>query len=586
MYYCLNFPSNEEYLSLSLVEKGLREPESAENDEAASSRRAAQIWKLAQQCALDDTLQDLSAGRLSHRVKDFAVGGMRNETVADGLTVQKMPQEMESHQVSLSGTIAAGNRTRSKSSPGPGNVIELSSDLGEPNDVDRKHSESDGGLVLNTFNDQDVLSEGEVSHDQELDHMTGESHRRMTETHTSEGKADDEITDEDSDPDMEDDSESEDVDAMMDYSNSEQAVGNIAIHSQSTDQPQPRDARILAELSSTDLSIQLRYFHVGRSSNEVDPNSLVKCLVCAQHGHAAEACEALTCGVCGAYNNHITQNCPSTTKCLKCREMGHDRAHCPYRLKNMALNEIICDLCLRNGHTEQDCELVWRTSGRPWDFDSAKENVRLSCYECGRSGHLGNDCPTRRPGKSLGSSTWGSGKDQVSIKSKNEIRIKGSARQNPIDLDDGDDELERYFFRPRVSEPPRKPKFQIKTGPTASFPNQGSSAWNPINGSQDRGRSTQQHNDHYRDDNRGRWSVANGLDRPVPYTRSGYNDYQPNDRRSISPQYRDRNGYARSDEYQTSVPQPMNPIRRPPPRNDTYRPMPSSAQNAWSRYRM
>ena len=575
LYYCLNFPSNEEYLALNLAKQGLGGYKSKDSGERANCEKAALIWKLAQQCAQDDTLQDLSTGRLSHQIKEMTTGDSQIMHDTDDHATQSKQDKIESPRLSVS-------NKKSKISPIMEDIIDLSSDLREPNDVDLRDSEGDSDLILNTFNEQDALSDGEVSHfDQQSDQFTGKSDRVMTGARTHKAKIDDESIYDDSEIDMDDDdSESQDVDAMVDYSNSEQAVVDADARSKSTDNPPPHRAHILAELSSMDLNIQLRYFHGTRSNKEVDPNTLVRCVVCGERGHMGEACSSLSCDVCGAYNNHVTQDCPSAAKCEKCREMGHDKVHCPYKLKNMALNEIVCDLCLRNGHVEQDCELVWRTSGRPWEFDLTKENVRLSCYECARSGHVGNDCPTRRPRKPLGSSTWGSGKDQISIKSNSELRIKGSARQDAIDLDEDDDAMDRSFVRPKVPEPRRKPKFQIKTGPSASFPNQGSSGWNPING------APKQPKDQQRDQYHGRWNATNSPNVPGRYSSHGYNGYRPDDRRSVSPQYRDRDGYARSDRYQRPAPQPASQNRRPPPANNTYRPMPSSAQNAWGKYRM
>ena len=595
------------------MKKGLSEPNSAAIGERVSNLRAARIWKLAQRCAQNGTLQDLKDGRLDELDKNESASAQPLSTSAPEAPASEKPAKRrkpnrstkhhdndvmeergtDSKSIDLEGprSTSPGARiaeNKKKVSSIEKDAVELSHRGEEIVHVDRNNSESDGGLILNTCNDQNTHSEGEISDSEhEMDHPNCPDDRRGDEHYVTEGGVNNESQDMDSDSQMDPGSDSGEGDAMMSYSNSEQAIKDGTDRSKRTNRPEFKPAHILAELSSQDLNIQMRYFHITKQADEVDLNTPVRCLVCAQHGHMAEVCGSLTCQICGLHNDHTSQNCPSTMKCAKCREVGHDRPRCPYKLKNMATNEIVCDLCQRNGHTEEDCELVWRTSGRPWELDLGKENVRLSCYECGRSGHLGNDCPTRRPGKSLGSSTWGSGKGQISIVSKYEIRIKGSARQDLIDVDDDDDEMTSHFVRPKLPKPARKGKIQIKTGSTASnHSNAPQSGWGPTNTTYEPNSATYTYNDPQRDDERDRWRASNGLAQSANSDYARYNSYRPSDRRSVSPEYRDRSGYARSDRYQPSAPPSTSLRRRPLANGDVYRPMPSSAQNAWSRHRM
>lgn len=395
-------------------------------------------------------------------------------------------------------------------------------------------------------------------------------------------------------------SQAEGDEASINHQITEQlAVGETTHSQQPIPFPSTQNARILAELSPEDLNAQLRYFHITKDRGGVDQNTPVRCLVCSKQGHMAGACELLTCAGCGAHNQHTTQSCPNSARCKKCREQGHDQSHCPYKLKKLAYHEIICDLCNRNGHTEENCELNWRTSGRPWESDLTRGNVRLSCYECGGSGHLGNDCPTRRPGKSMGTSSWSNSLGHLSIKSQAEICIKGRGnRQQPINLDDSDDERAN-FYRPRISvpQPVRRGRIKIVTGrrtpPRYASGNDGQvfathrpGSFTPINEPYRGENVPQPQYPEYRDDSYGNWRARVTTD-PTSGNGSLHDkDYRPSSRRSASPPYQDRNNYGHSDRLQPSLPQASFADRHVPTRADNYRPMPSAAQNAWSRHRM
>lgn len=166
-----------------------------------------------------------------------------------------------------------------------------------------------------------------------------------------------------------------------------------------------RRARTLAELSPEDLNAQIRYFHIPKRADEVSRSSLVRCLTCGAKGHMAPDCEMLDCTTCGAFNDHITPDCPLNVKCPKCRVPGHTEEMCSSKLQ-MPREDITCDLCDCRGHVEEDCELFWRTSGAPWKLNLPLGQIHVSCHECGLTGHLGNECPSRRPRKPMGTSSW------------------------------------------------------------------------------------------------------------------------------------------------------------------------------------
>lgn len=204
-------------------------------------------------------------------------------------------------------------------------------------------------------------------------------------------------------------------DAMQDYANADQATNRPEPTSPST--TFTRRPEYIHELSGDDFRAQIRYFYPTDTPETLDLGDFpIRCLVCAKIGHMAVECPALTCAECGAYNDHFVPFCPQKRKCAKCRGRGHDQSQCPSKLK-LTASEIICDLCQDCGHTEDVCELIWRTSGLPKPLTMSNNRLRyIYCYECGKSGHLGNDCPTRQPGKRMGSRSWSlSGKAQQQI---------------------------------------------------------------------------------------------------------------------------------------------------------------------------
>lgn len=594
--YCRHFPNHEEYLPLHRAKKGLLNPDNLSGGNGDLNRRAAQIWKLAQQCERDGTLEDLRKGKLDQCIRNvpaatqsFPASNSRAEENLDisrpnlediagdiVTAVQEPEAKIEFSDAAQPEAPMAASHSAEVEQNGEvpisrSNIAELLPGPEATSCISYNDSESDEGLVLNTYEDDHGRSV-------EDDYLI-EAKEAIEEFETNQADDDNGTVSDESDSTSDTGSDSDNGDDMMNISDSERQVAEEVLRAPELKaMAGTKAARTLAELSDEDLNAQLRYFHVTRTINEVDQSTPVRCLVCASEGHMADICEQLTCNVCGVFNHHITQKCPSTAKCSKCREMGHDKENCPYKLKHMAQNEIVCDLCQRNGHIEENCELQWRTSGRPWQSSATGRNVRLSCYECGQAGHLGNDCPTRRPGKSLGTSTWGSGNRQISIKSKGELSIKGTAKQ-PIDIDDGEEDGTRSFVRPKVPEPVRRGKILIKTGPKATYNDMGpNSGWNPINAPYNNGRANEPSYRQYQNDDRGKWQ---------PNDEPQYDSYRQSKRRSRSPQYRDRGGYNPSDRYQPPAPRVTYQERRPPPPTaDVYRPMPSSAQNAWRRHRV
>lgn len=599
--YCKYFPSNEEYLPLRRAKKGLQNPNDFSGGNGDLNRRAAQIWKLVEQCEADGTLEVLRDGQIEQCIRNVpaatqsclgselrvAKAASRTEirsedeaaedmTITNGVEGEVEFPNTAGLQSAKAVSQLADTKENGEVTPSQIHMVELSPEPERAPRISQNGSSSDEGLVLNTYEDE-RLDAVEPRHIREA----GDTIEEPSETDSNQASMNDRTAPDSSDSTTDADCDSEDGNRIMDDEDSEHAAED-AVRELET-MPDSGAAQTLADLNAHDLNAQLRYFHFTKQISDVDRKTPVRCLVCSSQGHMAGVCDQLTCKVCGAFNHHTTKNCPSTAKCSKCRELGHDKEHCLYKLKHLVQNEILCDLCQRNGHIEEDCELQWRTSGRPWDFDLRDRNVRLSCYECGRSGHLGNDCSTRRPGKQLGSSSWGSGDNHISIKSKGEISIRGTARHNPIDIDDAD-EMARAFIRPKVPEPVRKGKIHIKTGPKSTLNDVGPySGWKPVNAPYINSSANESSHGRYQDDERqnngyGAWQAA--------YDHPGYGSHGQSHRRSRSPGYRDHDGYDYSDRYNPPPPRPTHQGSRPVRSADLFRPMPSSALNAWSRHRV
>ena len=405
-------------------------------------------------------------------------------------------------------------------------------------------------------------------------------------------------------------SHSEMGDAMLHYSNSDgfrRELPDLQQHDGPSDVKTSGHA--LKDLSSKALKRQLRYFHLGKPPEEVDLCLPVRCLACGKIGHDSENCETLRCSVCGAYNQHTTIRCPARLKCSKCREDGHGESSCPYKLKQISLDEITCDLCQLNGHVEDDCELMWRTSGQLWTSRfSALSQIRLSCYECGNQGHLGNDCPTRRPGKGLGSSSWSMAQNfDAPLRSEQqdtlvrshpprrprrqpkgekaaEVKIKGRALKRPsIQPQEVLAERNDFLHTKKVAAPARKGKIRINAGMGQRLnetppPGPSISISRPFGGY---GLTQQHQRPNYHHDN----GQASGGEAGFARYNHGspiYDGHYGGRRgRSRSPPQDSRNRDYRGDRYQPGRPPPSGGHRN----ENMYRPMPSAARNAYIRHR-
>ena len=494
------------------------------------------------------------------------------------------------------------------SDPEPGDAYQQMGSLEE----DAADSTSDGGVMINIEGQENGSGQesGEISDDPKhnmneavvAQDIVADDEKVASEPEVFEGG---EYNTESEKEAHEDDQR----DAMMDYSASDQ-VPKATMNMENTHKaPQKLQPRFLADLSPEDLKLQLRYFYIVQASRDrklVDMSLPVHCLVCGKIGHMSDYCDALTCATCGNHKDHFTRNCPSTRKCEKCCERGHSKHDCPYKLPRLTTSKLECDLCQRIGHTEDECELLWRTSGRTWESDLPSYSLRLYCYECGNAGHLGNECPSRNPRKPMGSSTWSARAAETNSGSVSVgISVRARAQQNqPIEIIDDSDDDRANFHRPRIPPPVRSGQIRV-ANTTFSRPND-------THRSNERPPSMKQSYDSFRpqaypsvDRNQGRPLGDHYQYQQRRRSRSpGRDRYDRRDaqRRSVVEMDRDRYyGYRMTDGTGDSPPptpssQPPLPKGKPPNKKvkknkkladkaNVYRPLPSAAQQAWKKGR-
>lgn len=536
----------------------------------------------------------------THQTERPKVG--ENE-ISKNLGLMKDQTLIDTKQLIRFNSPSSPSRSTSKHSTSPDHIVELNISIPMSNEPTRTRVESKSISTASITNvslsperiqeDHDTLTDSESDGGVVLNLQTiGQDSGEILEANLKNIAVSEKIIHDNFESDGEI-KESEEDDVMMKHFQSNPTTHKNEIVS---DVPTKKPAQIsrlptLADLNPEELKLQLRYFYISKSLDTIDRDSLVRCLVCAQEGHMAELCSDLTCGTCGAHKQHFTKNCPRTKRCAKCRERGHQESSCRYKLQRLMQYEMTCDLCQRDGHNEDNCELLWRTSGRPWESDLTDRRIRLECYECGGAGHLGNDCGMRRPTKWMGTSTWSlPGRKRSTNISQRGISIKGRAQQQSnIALDDSEDDGAN-FFRSKAPEPPRKGQIRMATQHigehrpiTRSQSKNNFSSWNP-NNEPNQGDVTRnpRGGDSYS-------HQSSGSSRPRD---QGQYSYRPDDRRSISPHYPARSSISNADCYRPPAyggqggRNGRHQDKNQHGGNESYRPMPSAAQKAWSRHRL
>ncbi|WVO16242.1 hypothetical protein L204_103913 [Cryptococcus depauperatus] len=137
------------------------------------------------------------------------------------------------------------------------------------------------------------------------------------------------------------------------------------------------------------------------------------CQNCKKPGHQAAKCPHVICTTCGAMDEHERRDCPLSKVCYGCGQRGHFKSDCP---DPVARNKrwTGCQRCGSREHTDKNCPTLWRIytfyseTGRKEMLNRKKnaqgwekeviggESSEDWCYNCAKTGHLGDDCPQRR----------------------------------------------------------------------------------------------------------------------------------------------------------------------------------------------
>ncbi|KAI9719073.1 MAG: hypothetical protein M1812_003703 [Candelaria pacifica] len=371
---------------------------------------------------------------------------------------------------------------------------------------------------------------------------------------------------------------------------------------------------VLADLPDSDLELQLRYeFAPNGKAFELDLQQPTTCLICRGKGHMANICPGLTCRRCDAHKAHPARACPKLRRCQRCRERGHNKSNCTSKIACSAKADgVTCDLCQAKGHLEGQCSKLWQTFDPDAGPKVKVKHLLISCYECGKRGHYGGDCPERPPGKGLagGTNIWTldyvkrcfdlseldpycldpSIYSEGKSRGKSGLPVKSRANQAPIVLESDSDRDGSNFYQPKVAAQVA-PRGQIRIA-TNGFTGNNGSSWTPINQPYDDRaphRSYRDQDDHYRPVGRpGDYSHRRSRSPEPPHpVRVNRNQYRP--------------GPSGIDRSQPPLPREPVPTRgtsrgrargsarailrgSDSRRGETYRPMPSAAKNAYKKH--
>lgn len=160
----------------------------------------------------------------------------------------------------------------------------------------------------------------------------------------------------------------------------------------------------------------VRYFDTEAEETVHTKPSRFVCKNCGAEGeHKTYECPIQVCLTCGARDEHSTRSCPISKTCYTCGMKGHINKTCPNRFSRSRIAADMVDCCGRcasKDHKMNECPTLWRIYQYVTDEDRVKilqtreEKKKLGfgkggegyiaselcCYNCGNTGHLGDDC--------------------------------------------------------------------------------------------------------------------------------------------------------------------------------------------------
>ncbi|KAH8982399.1 hypothetical protein EDB92DRAFT_122825 [Lactarius akahatsu] len=140
----------------------------------------------------------------------------------------------------------------------------------------------------------------------------------------------------------------------------------------------------------------------------------------AESEHRTRDCPIMI--TCGVRDEHSTRSCPISKTCFTCGMKGHINRTCPNRHSRGKVSQYDdCDRCGSHTHNTNECPTIWRLYEYVTEREreailrhrEARRSLALGeggegyiahdewCYNCGNSGHLGDDCKDPRPHDTL-----------------------------------------------------------------------------------------------------------------------------------------------------------------------------------------
>ena len=217
----------------------------------------------------------------------------------------------------------------------------------------------------------------------------------------------------------------------------------------------------ISNLNQEERTLQLRYWAL------LDVTHSTRCTSCAIEGHMSWNCPSQTCNKCHAYQEHSSEACPAFRICTKCRELGHRKEDCPSKLSMTSADGLECTLCKESGHTEETCAQLWRSYNPSEESKIIKvDELLINCYQCGLSGHWGDDCRVipKRKTVSNTNDTFSAKSANMYLSSPMDPRgLPNSSTKPTLGIAQYDEDDDTDFYRSKVPKQATRGAIKIRT---------------------------------------------------------------------------------------------------------------------------